>query len=343
MARPGITYIDVSKAAQIIKNQGSNPTVDRVLASLGTGSKSTIAPFLKQWKGENGQGPANVEGLPDELVNGLKGLYEQVTNQANESIKLEKEKSQKTIDQHQQNLTIAEDTATTLLKANTVLKKQLEETGNLNASLIQQLDKTTLKLEKKEIELSNTKQQLINLKETIDGQKAEICRIRDHLEHYQTEIIEERHRERQQLQAQIIHLETNLSQTYREKENVLNKVDLLEKLLNQSQKQLHAYEVQNKEVTATLKILNKDKQLLENDVTEGSEKIKLIKQQLIDANNLLQNIEKENAVFCIEQNILKTEQEKLEEKHTHLTNQYQILQQKKSILEGQFKQLVSTL
>lgn len=53
MARAGVTYHLVAKAAATIKTQGQEPTVDRVREYLGTGSKSTIAPLLKR---ENWQG-----------------------------------------------------------------------------------------------------------------------------------------------------------------------------------------------------------------------------------------------------------------------------------------------
>mgnify|MGYP006413176901 FL=1 len=53
MARIGVTYVDIAKAAEIIKSQNQEPTVDRVRQHLGTGSKSTIAPLLKRWRSDN--------------------------------------------------------------------------------------------------------------------------------------------------------------------------------------------------------------------------------------------------------------------------------------------------
>lgn len=55
MARAGVTYHDVAKAAATIKTQGQEPTVDRVREHLGTGSKSTIAPAaealaIRKWR-----------------------------------------------------------------------------------------------------------------------------------------------------------------------------------------------------------------------------------------------------------------------------------------------------
>lgn len=50
MGRLGIAYSDVATAAEQLKKQKLNPTVDAVRSALGTGSKSTIVPYLKRWR-----------------------------------------------------------------------------------------------------------------------------------------------------------------------------------------------------------------------------------------------------------------------------------------------------
>ena len=53
MGRAGILYSDVARVATQLVEAGNLPTVDTVRAALGgTGSKSTIAPYLKRWKAE---------------------------------------------------------------------------------------------------------------------------------------------------------------------------------------------------------------------------------------------------------------------------------------------------
>jgi len=75
MARPGILYSDVAKAAAKLVEGGMNPTVDSVREALGgTGSKSTIAPLLKRWKAEHQGEIAQAEaGLPPSLLAAVKG------------------------------------------------------------------------------------------------------------------------------------------------------------------------------------------------------------------------------------------------------------------------------
>jgi chromosome segregation ATPase len=49
MARTGVSYDEVEKAATALHQQGLNPTVQRIREALGTGSNTTIARHLKTW------------------------------------------------------------------------------------------------------------------------------------------------------------------------------------------------------------------------------------------------------------------------------------------------------
>lgn len=80
MARAGVLYSHVAKAAAQLAAAGKNPTVDTVREAMGgTGSKSTIAPMLKQWKAQHeGEVAAAGAGLPADLLEAVQGVYERV-------------------------------------------------------------------------------------------------------------------------------------------------------------------------------------------------------------------------------------------------------------------------
>lgn len=80
MARAGILFSQVVKAATQLAAAGTNPTVDTVRAALGdTGSKGTIAPMLKQWKAQHqGETAAAGAGLPADLLEAVKGVYQRL-------------------------------------------------------------------------------------------------------------------------------------------------------------------------------------------------------------------------------------------------------------------------
>ena len=88
MARAGILYSHVAKAAAQLAAAGKNPTVDNVREQLGdTGSKSTIAPLLKQWKAQR-QGETAGAGLPVDLLEAVKGVYERMQADAQHQVDL---------------------------------------------------------------------------------------------------------------------------------------------------------------------------------------------------------------------------------------------------------------
>ncbi|MEB0139493.1 MULTISPECIES: DNA-binding protein [unclassified Undibacterium] len=93
MARPGIDYSDINKAALQIEQQGKAPTVDLVRAALGnTGSKSTIAPLLKQWKQERQNHRSQDEaGLPPTLLGALRNVHELLQAECTEQLAKQQE------------------------------------------------------------------------------------------------------------------------------------------------------------------------------------------------------------------------------------------------------------
>jgi len=78
MGRSGISYHDVSKSIAELQGKQSNPTVDNIRAVLGTGSKSTIARFLREWKADQGLSSTDPASIPSELLALVKGLWERL-------------------------------------------------------------------------------------------------------------------------------------------------------------------------------------------------------------------------------------------------------------------------
>jgi hypothetical protein len=76
MARAGILYSDVARAATELAAKGEAATVDNVRKMMGdTGSKSTIAPMLKRWKEEHqDEAQAAKSGLPESILNAVRGV-----------------------------------------------------------------------------------------------------------------------------------------------------------------------------------------------------------------------------------------------------------------------------
>jgi hypothetical protein len=101
MARPGVTYQDIANAANELKGQGKNTTIENVRSILGTGSIGTINHHLRKWKeAQNAtQKIISAENLPEDLIALVKGLWEGVINQAsNQFLPIEEKYKQETIE-----------------------------------------------------------------------------------------------------------------------------------------------------------------------------------------------------------------------------------------------------
>jgi len=86
MARAGITYSDVSTAAQTLQVKGKNLTVENVRNFLGTGSASTISRLLNEYKTGN-KLTTEAGNLPQVLVTALSQLWTQLQTHAQEELK----------------------------------------------------------------------------------------------------------------------------------------------------------------------------------------------------------------------------------------------------------------
>lgn len=88
MARLGVTYQDIATAANQILGQGKQPTIELVRNHLKTGSSTTIANHLRQWRAERDSSLsiAKDEGLPPELVSMVKALWQKLQTEADNKI-----------------------------------------------------------------------------------------------------------------------------------------------------------------------------------------------------------------------------------------------------------------
>ncbi|GAA6170027.1 DNA-binding protein [Sessilibacter corallicola] len=257
MARPGVSFFDVSKAATAIVDQGFTPTVDRVREILGTGSKSTISPLLKQWKESNSHQKDNGE-LPQQLMDAVKSLYQTSRSIADERI-------QEITDNCNNKLNDAQNQLKATNQENTALKQELER---LKEEIKQEQQKykqlfddwnslsDTLKAKSQaNTTLTEKNNQLLADKEEL---KLEVKTVRSHFEHYQQQIAEDRLIEREQFQTTLL---SNQEHT----RNVQSQADDLKKanqLLTQESSQL------KEKLDDTAQQLAKEKQQLSSVALE---------------------------------------------------------------------------
>ena len=138
MGRIGITYHDILKAIHECQGLNKAPTVDNIRDLLKTGSRSTIAKFLRDWKTQNGIEKADDAAIPAELLQLVKGLWERLKANADEHIDEHKQEADAKVSEWQQQLQ-------QIRQENGQLKAQvhqLEETLHQQTEHVKQLNST---------------------------------------------------------------------------------------------------------------------------------------------------------------------------------------------------------
>lgn len=185
MPRTGVTYFDISKAAETILERGDTPTVDKVRSQLGTGSKSTIAPLLKRWRTDSGVITEPQSGLPSDLLEAVKSLFDRVHSDADKQIKSIEQGFDSRQSKYETLLAEANKKIKQLSEDKTNLLQETEQLKTENTNYRLEIESLLLKLTKSEIKLEDTSTQLGELKTTIKELKQENRDVRDHLHHYQ--------------------------------------------------------------------------------------------------------------------------------------------------------------
>ncbi|WP_043316322.1 DNA-binding protein [Microbulbifer sp. ARAS458-1] len=198
MARSGVGYIDIAKAAEALKQRGEEPTVDRVRAELGTGSKSTIAPLLKRWRTEVQGEVIDTGDLPRELVDALKELYGRVRAQADLEVEKIREESERIQGNLEQELAQTRSALSVRSAELEQLEQKLQVSEGEGRSLSRRLSTALSELEKSEFQRDEGAKRTEELKATVEELKAENRDIREHFEHYQQRMAEDRQQERDQ-------------------------------------------------------------------------------------------------------------------------------------------------
>ncbi|MCQ3830252.1 DNA-binding protein [Microbulbifer elongatus] len=234
MARSGVGYVDVAKAAEGLKARGEEPTVDKVRAQLGTGSKSTIAPLLKRWRTEVQGDPVDTAGLPRELVDALRDVYERVQAQAELEVQKVREESQYKQDNLERELALARSALSSRNQELEHLEQKLQQSQEEGGRLTQRLATALSDLEKSEFQRDEGIKRVAELKSTVEEMKSENRDIREHFEHFQQRSAEDRQQERDQarlvadqLRGQLAQLSEQCSVRDRELGNLQQQIEEL--------------------------------------------------------------------------------------------------------------------
>lgn len=349
MARAGVTYHDVATAAEAIKHQRQEPTVDRVREHLGTGSKSTLAPLLKRWRSENREA-TDIGGLPNDLVAVVKSLHERVQQMADHRIEQARQEFNTTIDELRKELAKGNNTVVQLTARQQDLESQIERLNQEKDEQGRSLEDVRVNLAKAKAQRDEAVTRIAELKESVIELKQENRDIRNHFEHYQQRTAEDRQQEREQFRA----VNQGLKDQFQDLQDRFTQTEARSSRLFDANAQLQSTVDELKQIHATLKselsrktddIRNLQRDL-EEALTESTE-YRDKNRQLNDTITLLTShkadAEKEVAVLAQAWEAAKFELKATKDTVAFLTDENKLILQEKAVIQGQFKQLQDSL
>lgn len=276
MARTGITYQDIVTAAAALQGMQKNITVDNIREVLGTGSKSTIARFLKAWKEQNGISHPDEDHIPTDLLAMVKGLWQHLQDKATLQINQYHATANEKIQNAEQNYHAAEKKYSEIYYSLQKIKSELQQQQQEN----QLRQNNIIQLEHEKAKLTERNE---TLKEQLNEQKAEnnklhllMKHIQSNLEHYQKAIHDQREqqslaleKQRQEYKQTIHQLLEELDATHKKSQefetlntDILNQCQKMQSHLTQLQTKLKNTEENEQRFSAEIATLHTEKQQL---------------------------------------------------------------------------------
>ncbi|WP_290538429.1 DNA-binding protein [Alcanivorax sp.] len=349
MARAGVTYYDIVKAAETIKAGDQEPTVDRVREQLGTGSRSTIAPLLKRWRSDN-DGAAEVSGLPRDLVEVVKSLHERMQQMADQRIDQIRQEFDALNDERHKRLTEANTSIVQLTARLQDMGVQLELLNEEKRQQSRSLEDTRVALAKAESQRDEAIARSTELKKTVTELKQENRDIRDHFEHYQQRTAADRQQEREQfrsasqgLKDQIQDLQHRLAQAESRSSDLFGANAQLRQRVHELEQANAALNSELSRKTEDIRNLKRDLEKALAKSGEYQSKNEQLAEKIAALTSQKAYLDKEVAVLYQALEATKTELKTTQDKVALLTDENKVILQEKAVIQGQFKQLQNSL
>jgi len=212
MARPGITYLEVAKAATQLVEQHKRPSIEAIRQVLGSGSNSTINNYLRQWRERQGQHLEAQQGLPDTLLIAVKGLYEALQADATQQIAQIKQEHQQALAELERQLHQQQHMSSALTEQNQTLVEQLTASLQEVTDLQAKLEEVKHALQNETANKMLLEARLIDKAVEADRLIEQLKHAQHNLDHYREAIRQQREEEKQRYEGQLAKVEQLLQQ-----------------------------------------------------------------------------------------------------------------------------------
>ncbi len=348
MARPGVTYLDVSNAAQQLVAAGRTPTIETIRIALGTGSNSTLGVHLKTWKSKQDQTQqiATAENIPEELISALKGVWERVMNQSEDRIQTFQYETQQELIQLKQEVQ-------RLQKDNAHWQQQYQQTKQErdgfahDKSVIEQLlANEKIEMAKLSEKISGAGLQNKEKQARIDELQRQNQQIQANLEHYRNASLEQRLTDQQRHEQQQKQFEQTTKQINQELIEVKQEKSVFQQQSQQAifenktlKTQLAKLESEYESITMQLAGALDELARKKQDQQHWHDQFQKLQIKHGEQDQFLIDIKTQYAIVLQQAETMKTEIKELHGKNILLAQEKWELGQEKAQLYGQLKQL----
>ncbi|CAN5671766.1 hypothetical protein BH11PSE12_BH11PSE12_26930 [soil metagenome] len=295
MARAGILYSDVAKAASQLAENGKTPTVDTVREAIGsTGSKSTIAPMLKRWKQEHVEAvEASGSGIPSGLLQAVKNVYEAVQAEADSKIV-------KALKQHQMDLAALRQHEQELLNEkseivdqNKSLQRDLTNAQREIAQLKAEKQALSLSLATLEVDKSGLQLRLMDRTSEVASLTQQLTHARAQFDHYQEATAVQRAQDRTAYELRITRLDQDITGARQSLLANRSTMAQQEAQLTQLQKDQQRAEALGISLADDLTVIRSERDILKYQCTDlsGSNDILMKKMELMSKQQLESHVQ----------------------------------------------------
>ncbi len=292
MARAGILYSQVAKAAAQLTQAGKTPTIDTVREALGdTGSKSTIAPMLKRWKAEHQEIVDGADtGLPAELVEAIKSIYQRLQDDVARQLEEMSVTHHANLNAMREQRDAALASETQLRQAHNALAAECSRAQQSLSKCHEDLQSGALALTAAQTENAGFQQRLADRATEVYALNQQLTQARAQFEHFQEATARQRAEERQAFEQRLARLEQEIAAAHRRHEaqqallgqqeaglaHQAAEVDRLREGLAQAQNELHQAISERDQKTVQIRDLGATK-------ADAERRLDTIQQALIEA------------------------------------------------------------
>lgn len=182
MARPGITYDQVSAAASALIASGEEPTIQKIRAHLGTGSPNTIHRHLTAWRQAQPATERKAPELPGDLQT---ALIKEIERQAAEA---RADAEHKQIEAQEEAAELAatgealEEANADLEERNVALDAENQRLGALVEERSDEIEKLSVEITRERESAENTRLELAQCRNKVETQQERVSELTTRLE-----------------------------------------------------------------------------------------------------------------------------------------------------------------